>query len=80
MQNYIYASCSSLRRAALFCTNSSSDNSPSSMEASPGLFDLSLLEELFGDGEYFLLFLDFFDLGGSDSAPKIDKNKYRKKF
>ena len=42
------------------------------MEASPGLFDLSLLEELFGDGEYFLLFLDFFDLGGSDSAPTID--------
>ena len=45
------------------------------MEASPGLFDLSLLEELLGDGEYFLLFLDFFDLGGSDSAPKIDTKK-----
>ena len=48
------------------------------MEASPGLFDLSLLEELFGDGEYFLLFLDFFDLGGSDSAPKIDKRNVEK--
>ena len=49
------------------------------MEASPGLFDLSLLEELFGDGEYFLLFLDFFDLGGSDSAPAKVKKKCRKK-